>query len=159
MSRLKSFVSLIVLAMLLSPALAKSPFSLISFKRSKAVAQSSRLLTEENGPWMIFVGSFAGQAAEEEARQLVETLRQSFGMKAYLHKQFYDFTDRVEGKGFDKYGRPKQMRYSADDAFEEVAVLVGDYESTNDSRLQKDCLLYTSPSPRDSNLSRMPSSA
>ena len=32
-------------------------------------------------------------------------------------------------------------------------------ELINDSRKVKDCLLYTSPSPRDRSLHRMPSSA
>ena len=38
---------------------------------------------------------------------------------------------------------------------------VGKFDSLrfSDSRTVKDCLLYTSPSPRDATLSRMPSSA
>lgn len=114
-----------------------SPFSLVSFKRSKEIAKSSSLLTEDNGPWMIFVASFAGEAAEMEARQLVETLRSKFHLQAYLHRQKYDFTKSVKGKGFDMYGKPKKMRFHSADAFEEFAVLVGDYTEIDDPKLEK----------------------
>ena len=42
----------------------------------------------------------------------------------------------------------------------EIAEKIGDYLVANSSVVSYNiCLLYTSPSPRDSNLSRMPSSA
>lgn len=137
MSRLVR-ISLLVLAVLVSnQAIAKSPFSFISFHKSKAVAKSSHLLTEDNGPWMIFVSAYAGSGAEAEARQLVESLRKEFKVNAYLHRQHYDYTDNVKGKGFNKYGEPKKMKYNSDMKFDEVAVLVGDFESVTDPRLQK----------------------
>ena len=37
--------------------------------------------------------------------------------------------------------------------------LITDYGVVNDSTLLQTCLLYTSPSPRDRSVSRMPSSA
>lgn len=116
---------------------AKSPFSLVSFRRSKEVAQSSSLLTEDNGPWMIFVAAFAGDGAEGEARQLVQTLKSQFKLNAYLHKKDYDYTDQVTGKGFDKYGKPKKMRFHSATAFEEYAVLIGDYKDLDDPKLQE----------------------
>ena len=118
-------------------AIAKSPFSLVSFKRSKEVAQSSGLLTEDNGPWMIFVAAFAGEGAETEARQLVNTLRTQFKLNAYLHKKHYDYTDSIKGKGFDKYGNPKKMKYHSAAEFEEYAVLIGDYPMLDDPKLEK----------------------
>lgn len=137
MSRLTR-IALVTLAVLMSgQAVAKSPFSLINFRRSNEIAKSSKLLTEENGPWMIFVAAFAGEGAEAEARQLVERLRSDFKMKAYLHRQNYDYTNRVEGKGFDKFGNPKSMRFKNAAAFEEIAVLVGDFASVDDEELQK----------------------
>ena len=95
------------------------------------------MLTEDNGPWMIFIASFAGEGADTEARQLVETLRSQFRLNAFVHKEHYDFSDTVEGKGFDPHGRPKRMRFAADHSFDEVAVLVGDYETVDDNKLQK----------------------
>ena len=116
---------------------AKSPFSFVTFKRSKEVARSSQLLTEDNGPWMIFVASFAGETAEREARELVKKLRDDFHLNAYLHKKRYDFTEAVQGKGFDRNGRPKRMRHAMSATFDEVAVLVGDYDSVDSAKLQK----------------------
>ena len=116
---------------------AKNPFSLVNFKRSKKVAKSSSLLTEENGPWMIFVAAFAGEGSEAEARELVQTLNTKLKVDAYLHKKAYDYTDTVEGKGFNRYGEPKKMRFHSADAFEEFAVLVGDFDTIDDPQLQK----------------------
>ena len=69
---------------------------------------------------------------------LVQSLRLAPGiLPTGIHKEHYDFTDSVEGKGFDPHGRPKRMRFASGGAFDEVAVLVGDYESINDAKLQK----------------------
>ncbi len=131
-------VTLVAIAVLTAgEALAKSPFNFISFRKSKSVAKSSQLLTEENGPWMIFVSAFAGQGAETEARTLVETLRKRFRVDAYLHKKHYDFSEKVVGKGFDRYGNRKAMKHKTDYEFDELAVLVGDFESIDDPKLQK----------------------
>ena len=135
MQRLVIFILLV--SLFSQSASAKSPFSLISFKRSKEVAQSSSLLTEDAGPWMIFVAAFAGEGSEAEARQLVNTLRTRFKLNAYLHKKQYDFTEKVQGKGFDMYGNPKKMRFMSANAFAEYAVLVGDYADLDDPKLEK----------------------
>lgn len=137
MSRSLRLLLLAVAVLAANQAIAKSPFSLVNFRKSKAVAKSSMLLTEDNGPWMIFVAAFAGEGAEAESRQLVEKLRTDFRVDAYLHKQHYDYTDPVRGKGFDKYGNPKKMRFASEAAFDEIAVLIGDYPSVDDERLQK----------------------
>ena len=53
--------------------------------------------------------------------------------------------------------------YDEDDGFdldEDAFVFVADEEENNDAvAAARDCLLYTSPSPRDLSTSRMPSSA
>ena len=50
-------------------------------------------------------------------------------------------------------------RYSIGLAHHKVIHLLSMYEGISISELLKSCLLYTSPSPRDGLLSRMPSSA
>ena len=42
---------------------------------------------------------------------------------------------------------------------DKFAVVVSDTMAVQQIIINKDCLLYTSPSPRDATLSRMPSSA
>ena len=60
------------------------------------------------------------------------------------------------------------MAVAVDEADEEVAALLGRKASSYEEIVEEDgvpdesaysCLLYTSPSPRDATLSRMPSSA
>ena len=55
----------------------------------------------------------------------------------------------IEGSSAEKYG------FQIGD----VITLINDYEIYTPCDLTKACLLYTSPSPRDATLSRMPSSA
>jgi hypothetical protein len=55
-----------------------------------------------------------------------------------MHKQHYDFTEKVRGLGVNKYGDPKQMKYArATKEFDEIAVMVGNYPGLEDSDLQK----------------------
>ena len=57
-------------------------------------------------------------------------------------------------KGFEKVA--EEHRLAIDEKDFEIALLDGDLAGTQDL---VSCLLYTSPSPRDATLSRMPSSA
>ena len=61
---------------------------------------------------------------------------------------------------FDKVGE-YGTRYGYKQLTEPIGKtsLSGNISSTYESTSAKDCLLYTSPSPRDANASRMPSSA
>ena len=51
------------------------------------------------------------------------------------------------------------VNYVKDDAFEREKKAHQEHDSDNFKFLYQDCLLYTSPSPRDLSTSRMPSSA
>ena len=52
------------------------------------------------------------------------------------------------------------LKYDSDSSISSTgALIVSSYEKTGRSPKDKRCLLYTSPSPRDRSLSRMPSSA
>ncbi len=126
---------------------AASPLSFVRFTRKPALGQMPLDLTEESGPWMIFAASFAGDGAERDASELVQELRKRFKMKAYVHGKHYDFSQPVQGLGLDRFGTPKQMRFSTEAVFDEVAVLVGDYPSADDPKLQKhlNLLKYAHP--------------
>lgn len=102
---------------------------LVPFKSVEADPNKSYWLTEDQGPWLIFATSFAGPGAEEDAHRLVLELRKRFKMEAYMHKRHYDFSQPVVGRGVNRYGGPKLMRYRNSASFDEIAVLVGNYAS------------------------------
>jgi len=119
-------------------ALAAPPWSsLIPFTRVEANANKSYELTENEGPWMIMAASFTGAGAELDARDLVQELRKEFGLEAYTFEQKYDFSDNVTGRGYDKFGNPKKMRYMKDASYTSYAVLIGNWESFDESGIQK----------------------
>lgn len=127
---------------------AAKPWELLgSFKRVEADPEKTYRLTEEHGPWMIMATSFAGPGAQKQAQELVLELRKQYNVPAYLHRQTYDFTDRFAGLGLNRYGYPKTMRYYNQKKFDEIAVLVGHFESVNDNQIDKtrDKIRYARP--------------
>jgi len=108
-----------------------------SFKRVEADPSKRYELTEADGPWLIMAGSFAGTTAAQEAQQLVLELRKRFKLNAYIHSQRFDFSAPVTGRGVDKYGEPKKMKHRVDRAYDEIAVLVGNFPSIDDPQLQQ----------------------
>jgi hypothetical protein len=110
---------------------------LIPFTRVEAVAGKQYKLTTDHGPWMILASSFAGPGAEKQANQLALELREDFNLESFVHVKTYDFTEPVEGLGLDRYGRPKKMVHANAAKFDEIAVLVGHFESVDDPKLEK----------------------
>ncbi|MCA9187694.1 MAG: hypothetical protein R3E01_15135 [Pirellulaceae bacterium] len=140
---------------LASVVLAATPLSnVVSFRRVEAESNKAYWLTENQGPWMIFAASFAGPGSEREAAELVLELRKRFRLAAYMHKQHYDYTQNVEGKGFTPTGERKLMRYESDGAYDEIAVLVGDYPSVDDKNLQNHLQMLKYCHPNCLNLNR-----
>jgi hypothetical protein len=86
---------------------------------------------------MILAASFAGEGAQQDAHELVIELRSRYQLPAYVHQKHYDFSQPVEGRGLDKQGGPKIMRHRRQVAYDEIAVVVGDFESVEDPQLQK----------------------
>lgn len=111
---------------------------LLPFKRVEADPSKRYQLTEEDGPWMILASSFAGEEAQHQADQLVLELRRRYKLPAYVHRRQYDFTEPVVGRGLNRRGTaPKKMRYMRAARFEQIAVLVGHFESVDDPELDK----------------------
>lgn len=128
----------LALALAAGPLAAAPPWSsLLPFKRIDADPQQSYELREEHGPWLILAASFAGEEADQQARELVLELRQRFRLPAYIHRQLYDFTEPVQGRTINRYGEWARMRYANASRYEAIAVLVGDFESVNDPALEK----------------------
>ncbi len=128
------------LAILLSSVWAVPGFALdllFPFRRVEADPEKPYTLTEEHGPWLIMAASFFGDHGERQAHNLALELRSEYKLHAYVYKKGFDYGQRVIGRGIDKWGRPKRMKYIHTSEFIEVGVLVGNFESVDDSKAQK----------------------
>ncbi len=143
-----------------STVMAAPPWeTLLPFKRVEADPNKSYVLTQEHGPWLILAASFSGDIAEQQAKELVLELRSKFGMAAYIHRQTYDFTQPVEGIGFDEEGNRKLMRYRTAARYDSYAVLVGDFPSVEDPNLAKTLDKIKHAFPQCLDLQKRPKSA
>lgn len=136
--RLVGAVSLVVLMGVAQVASAAPPWAtLVPFRKVDADPNKSYELEEKHGPWMIMVASFAGPNAETQSHELVLELRQKHRLEAYTFRKTYDFTKPTEGLGYNRYGGPRRMRYMTNSKFEEIAVLVGNFGSIEDTQMDK----------------------
>ncbi len=107
------------------------------FSSDEIDSQAMFPLAENDGPWLVLATTFRGDGARDDARRLVQELRRDFKLKAYSHEKSFDYTGRQQGLGLNPDGSPKKMRYANSEQVTEVAVLVGDFASFDDSRGQK----------------------
>jgi hypothetical protein len=105
-------------------------------RRIEADPNKSYALTEKQGPWLILATTFAGDEAQQQAHELVIELRKRHHLNAYTHRMHFDFTKQAKARGVDRYGEPIKVQYRVN-AMDEVAVLVGDFESVDDDAAQK----------------------
>ncbi len=125
-------------AIVAASAVAAPPWAtLVPFKKVEADPNKTYELEEQHGPWIIMAASFAGAAAEQQAHDLVMELRQKFKLEAYTFRQSFDFTKTTEGNGLSQYGGRRRMRYLYNNKFEEIAVVVGHFQSVDDPQLDK----------------------
>ncbi|HYW80436.1 MAG TPA: hypothetical protein VE890_12705 [Thermoguttaceae bacterium] len=110
--------------------------SLLSFNRVDADPDKDYRITEENGPWMIMACPFSGDGAEQQARELVLELRQQYKLEAYIHQKSFNLGD-ARPRGLNRYGDPVKGRYRNGSELKEYAVMVGNYQSFDDSDAQK----------------------
>lgn len=137
MSRALVIRLLVLLLALAAPAVVRADPPWMQFFKRKPVEADSRKsyeLSERNGPWMILCTSFSGENAAAEAQQLVLELRKKHNLEAFAYHQEYDFTQPEAGLGVDMYGRPRMMRAQNGQRFEQIAVLVGNYDSVEDEK-------------------------
>jgi len=139
-------LTILLVALLSAPSIGLGQGFELPFKRrSKPVDERSLELTQRAGPWMILCASFVGPEGVEQAKALAIELRREHGLDAYLYRFEADNPDEFAGRGWeyfvDEEGREghrrQQMRAATDQPEEEMAVLVGDFASPDDSRAQK----------------------
>ena len=77
-----------------------------------------------------------------------------------MQQTFSGETLYVNGSEYEIVGKSVDFMYDVlEVTVEDVINAPSDYDAVYNYDLYRDCLLYTSPSPRDATLSRMPSSA
>ena len=119
-------------------ASAQFPFdSLFPFSKVDADPGKDYKLTEDDGPWLILACTFRGAGAESQAKQLVYELRKNSQLEAYTLYRSYDFTGTVYGRGVDQNAAPVKMKYANERRFNEIAVLVGNFEEIGSSDAQE----------------------
>jgi len=119
-------------------ALAAPPWAnLLTFHRVEADPEKTYGLTAQDGPWLIMACSFSGDGAEEQAHELVIELRRKYKLPAYIHEITFDLGSETYGRGVDRWGNPRRMRYRRPQHFQEVAVMVGDFQAVDDPSAQR----------------------
>ncbi len=111
------------------------------FKRVEVDPKASYMIQREHGPWMIMAATFAGDGAEQQARELVLELRSQHKLESYLHRIEFDHSgETMTGRGVDRYGKPQRMKYlnERNAHSDQFAVLVGNYSSLEDPTAEKE---------------------
>ncbi len=142
--RLRPMTSFGLLGVLVSvsawatPAAANPPWQrILSRSTVEADPNAEYTLADSNGPWMIMVGSFSGEGAEKQARDLVMELRRRYKLPAYVHQESFDYGEEDLGSGINRYGEPVRLRYRRGPSQDEFAVLVGDFADLDDPEAQR----------------------
>lgn len=117
------------------------------FSAPESDPQAMHPLAEKDGPWLILATTFRGETARDDARKLANELRARHRLRASTHEKAFDYTGEQAGVGLNPDGSPKRMRYANAERVVEVAVLVGDFASCEDSRGQKTLQLVKSLRP------------
>jgi hypothetical protein len=94
-------------------------------------------LNQRHGPWLIMAATFSGDGADQQAEELALELRRRFNLPAYVHDMQFDYSKDVAGRGIDGQGAPIRRRLQRGEQVHEWAVLVGDFDSVDDSRGQQ----------------------
>ncbi|MCL2346643.1 MAG: hypothetical protein FWC50_00125 [Planctomycetaceae bacterium] len=107
-------------------------------------------LDETSGPWMIYVRSYEGENAKEDAKTLALELRKRYKMKAYIHERTDDLTKGVQynlvtaedyaiaqGNIQDLPVKKRTKRLLHGNISKGYAVLVGDFQSIDDKDINE----------------------
>lgn len=117
----------------------------LPFRRKENNRQTTNSVevNQSHGPWMIMCASFADEEGLQQAKALVQELRQKYRLRAYIHAQHFDFT-RTSLGGWKKHDtahgpelKRRRMTTKPNARYDEYAVVVGDFASPDDAWAQK----------------------
>lgn len=106
------------------------------FRKNDSKQASVSELKPEHGPWLIFAASFDGPQAKQKAEALAQDLQRDHGLPAFIMNKKFDFTELMYGSGIREDGRQKVMKYRDRKVVESYAVLVGEFDSTENPGLK-----------------------
>lgn len=118
-----------------STAEADPPFTNM-FRKNDSKQASVSELKPEHGPWLIFAASFEGPQAKQKAEALAHDLQRDHGLPAFIMNKKFDFTELMYGSGIREDGRQKVMKYRDRKVVESYAVLVGEFDSTENPNMK-----------------------
>lgn len=136
----RSIASLVLLSTVIDThALAAPPLwdQLRPRQASTTAVGQNHTLTQTNGPWLIMAASFTGEEGKSQAEELVTELRSKYHLPAFYYGMTFEMEDINPGRGVDNYGGPIKRRYNRGDSVVEHAVLVGEFQTIDDSEAQK----------------------
>jgi hypothetical protein len=132
------FCSILVLVgSIVRPAIGAPWDKLLTFQRVEADPNKDYRLTDRNGPWMVLACSFCGENARQQAHDLVIELRRRYKLPAYMYEKKFEFGKEAPGRGVDRFGAPLRMKYRRGSEVNEIAVMVGDFETVDDPKAQQ----------------------
>lgn len=99
------------------------------FKRTSRESQEVAVLKPEHGPWMIFVESFEGDKAREQAEILGKEIQKELGLAAFVMEKKFDYSSRVLGSGYREDGTQKVMKYRDSRVVSGYALMAGEFDS------------------------------
>ena len=92
------------------------------------------MLTEVEGPYLIYVMSFSGPTAQQDAHSLVLELRKSFKWNAYVYEKNFVYDANKDWKqGQNPYFKTKFSKYQTETKTQ-FAVLIGNFASLDDKQ-------------------------
>ena len=106
------------------------------FKKIEVDPNKAFAVTDAQGPWMIMCITFEGEEADKHAKELVHELRSAHKLPAFTHRMTFDYTEGTTGRGVDRFGQPRKMKYKSEKV-DEVAVLIGDFTGVEDPQARK----------------------
>ncbi|WP_146525557.1 hypothetical protein [Novipirellula artificiosorum] len=100
----------------------------------EADASADYGLSEEDGPWMILASTCVGEGSKARAERLALEIRRELGLPAYIYRERFDFTGRVNKPNLTE----RYLRHANSYQYEAYAVLVGEYDRVENENIERD---------------------